>query len=349
MNHSYTILMAPRVTSVCANALEEFGVLGSVELVEFPLAVIPLERDLLSLELEAGGYRDIFYDSNYDPITEMARALVVVQRIFGNIPRILGKGDASRRLVDVLARLRAELLPDTAAPSASDSDGSAVQYGQIDSVILLDRQVDMVTPLCTQLTYEGLIDEVIGIKNSFVEVDSALTNPAPPTPSSSTAPTFGAIAAQPKKKKHLLSTLGSPSTSNSASGAPASSSSSVGSANASDPLLAELRDRNFATIGDALHRIAKRINTDYEERHKAQTVGQMREFVGRLSGLQAEHQALRLHTGLSEQIMQTTRTDEFNRVLEIQQSKSESLVSFPSSKPLTICPTCLLPCALEQI
>lgn len=32
-------------------------------------------------------------------------------------------------------------------------------------MVILDRQVDLVTPLCTQLTYEGLVDEVIGIKN----------------------------------------------------------------------------------------------------------------------------------------------------------------------------------------
>lgn len=36
---------------------------------------------------------------------------------------------------------------------------------QIDCLVVLDRQVDMVTPLLTQLTYEGLIDELIGIKN----------------------------------------------------------------------------------------------------------------------------------------------------------------------------------------
>lgn len=36
---------------------------------------------------------------------------------------------------------------------------------KIDSLIILDRQVDMITPLLTQLTYEGLIDELIGIKN----------------------------------------------------------------------------------------------------------------------------------------------------------------------------------------
>ena len=33
---------------------------------------------------------------------------------------------------------------------------------QADMLLLIDRDVDMVTPLCTQTTYEGLIDEVLG-------------------------------------------------------------------------------------------------------------------------------------------------------------------------------------------
>jgi hypothetical protein len=43
--------------------------------------------------------------------------------------------------------------------------GDEDEEPQIDSLILLDREVDKVTPLCTQLTYEGLIDEIFGINN----------------------------------------------------------------------------------------------------------------------------------------------------------------------------------------
>ena len=35
-----------------------------------------------------------------------------------------------------------------------------------DNLLLLDRNVDLLTPLATQLTYEGLIDEIYGIQNS---------------------------------------------------------------------------------------------------------------------------------------------------------------------------------------
>ena len=221
----------------------------------------------------------------------MARALLTLQRAFGLIPRIAGKGDGARRLVDIMYRLRKE------APS-SPSLPLAAGHGQIDSLIVLDRQVDMVSPLCTQLTYEGLIDEVIGIKNCFVEVDAALTNPAPPTPSSSTATHFGATG-PPRKRKHLLSTL----TTGPNAGQPGQPG--IGG----DPLFPDLRDRNFTVIGALLNRTAKRINADYEGRHAAQTVGQMRDFVGRLSGLQAEHQALRLRKRSLYNLTGTKRAD----------------------------------------
>ena len=43
-------------------------------------------------------------------------------------------------------------------------------------------QVDLVTPLCTQLTYEGLIDEVFGIKSGVVQLELGPEG-APPRPS----------------------------------------------------------------------------------------------------------------------------------------------------------------------
>jgi hypothetical protein len=39
---------------------------------------------------------------------------------------------------------------------------------EIQEVVLIDREIDMVTPLCTPLTYEALIDEVFGITNSKI-------------------------------------------------------------------------------------------------------------------------------------------------------------------------------------
>ena len=64
---------------------------------------------------------------------------------------------------ELLLRLRKEM-------PLSAAGATPLGVGCIDSMIVIDRQVDMVTPLCTQLTYEGLVDEVMGIKNCKVLV-----------------------------------------------------------------------------------------------------------------------------------------------------------------------------------
>lgn len=66
--------------------------------------------------------------------------------------------------------------------------------------------------------------------------------------------------------------------------------------NSTDLLYASLRDSNFAIVGTILNRVARRLMEDYEGRHQAKTVSQIREFVNKLGGLQAEHHSLRLRT-----------------------------------------------------
>jgi len=48
----YNVMFVPRRTLVCEKILEDEGVLGDLTIGEFPLHFIPLEPDLLSLELE---------------------------------------------------------------------------------------------------------------------------------------------------------------------------------------------------------------------------------------------------------------------------------------------------------
>ncbi len=69
-----------------------------------------------------------------------------------------GKGPAAAAVKDMALRLRRESpLPPAAAAAC-----------RIHRAVLLDREVDPVTPLLTQITFEGLIDEVTGIRHGSV-------------------------------------------------------------------------------------------------------------------------------------------------------------------------------------
>jgi hypothetical protein len=220
---------------------------------EFPLLeLVPLEEDVVSLELK-GALRDCILDGDSTPLFYAARALLELQCSLGLFPRIQararrrrrpafarpwpllrlaaaaglrrppapppalppqGKGPAAAAVKDIMTKLRRQL------PSLPPSALAAPRIGRL---ILIDREVDLITPLLTQvigraggllgwrgrrcvcwvgrrgggsgaspsagvpvtptalaapplpplqITFEGLIDEVLGIKNGIA---------APPT------------------------------------------------------------------------------------------------------------------------------------------------------------------------
>ena len=48
--------------------------------------------------------------------------------------------------------------------------GSGVD-SEIDCLIMIDRNVDLISPFCVNQTYEGLLDENFGIKTCTISVD----------------------------------------------------------------------------------------------------------------------------------------------------------------------------------
>ncbi|KAG4426625.1 hypothetical protein IFR04_000056 [Cadophora malorum] len=287
--HEFSIFWVPRRTLVSEKILEEAGVLGDTSIAEFPLYFLPLEKDLLSLELD-DSFADLYLKKDPTPTYLLARALMLIQQKHGLFPRITGKGDNAKKLADLLARMRQELV---AGEDTNESNRLGLTPSTtIESLVVIDREVDYATPLLTQLTYEGLIDEVVGIQNNQADVDSSIVGAAPqPAPGSSNA---AGRAVQAKKRKIAL--------------------------DSSDKLYEQLRDTNFAIVGSLLNKVARRLQTDYDGRHNTRTTAELREFVNRLPGYQAEQQSLKIHTGLAEEIMKHTRTDQFSRLLEIQQN-----------------------------
>ncbi|KAK3328896.1 vacuolar protein sorting 33A-like protein [Apodospora peruviana] len=292
--HEFHVFWVPRRTLLSDKVLEEAGVLGDTNVAELPLYFFPLEKDLLSLELD-DAFRDLYLAKDPTAIFLLSKALMGIQQKHGLFPRIIGKGENAKRVAELLARMRQELL---AGEDANETDKIGLTPSTTtESVILIDREVDFVTPLLTQLTYEGLIDEVFGIQNNQTNVDSTIVG-APTTPATSTAATAAAAAAtsggQTRKRTIQL--------------------------DASDKLFEQLRDTNFAIVGNLLNKIAKRLQGDYESRHSTKTTAELTEFVKKLPGFQAEQQSLKIHTGLAEEIMKYTRTENFNKALEVQQN-----------------------------
>lgn len=101
-----------------------------------------------------------------------------IQKRHGYFPRIVGKGDNARRLADLLLRMRKEVDAEESSGLADTSMRGLLPSADTENLIIIDRDVDFGTPLLTQLTYEGLIDEYVGIKNNQAEVDTSIVGQA---------------------------------------------------------------------------------------------------------------------------------------------------------------------------
>ncbi|XP_076050358.1 vacuolar protein sorting-associated protein 33B-like [Oratosquilla oratoria] len=150
------LVVVPRIQSWVTLLLEEEGLHGLIHIHEFTPEFIPLDDDLLSLEMHSF-FRDAFLDGDFSLCCSVAQALYNLQGLYGRIPNVFAHGRAAQ---GVLAAL----------DSFSDREPSRdTQVCEIGHLFIFDRDLDYVTPLLTQLTYEGAIDEHFGIKAGVVE------------------------------------------------------------------------------------------------------------------------------------------------------------------------------------
>eukprot|EP00899_Mesostigma_viride_P017161 jgi/Mesvir1/25446/Mv01717-RA.1 len=278
---------------VCDKVLNDEGVMGDVSVREYNLELIPLEDDVVSMEL-ADTLRGCAVDGDRSPLFYTARALLQLQKRFGRFPRILGKGHAAYAVADIMTRLEQEAPPTRGAEQPSG----------FSCAIFLDRAVDLVTPMCTQMTYEGLIDEVIGVHNSTVEVEA----PPPPTPpgtggasgTTGAAGSSSSAPAPPKKVKVLLS--------------------------AQDALFSELRDMSFGAVGDVLRERAVAMQSEYKGLSAPSgagggSVSELHRFVRKLNTLPE----IQRHTQLAETIAKAARSPSFAERISTEQSLLDSV------------------------
>jgi vacuolar protein sorting-associated protein 33A len=229
-----------------------------------------------------------------------AQALMPIQQRYGLFPRIIGKGNNGRRLMELLFRMRSEAAAEES--SVVTSKLGMMPSASIESLIIIDREIDFATLLLTPLTYEGLIDELFGIRDNQSEIDSSIVGPQPGAATSSKSP--APTQQQSLKRKIQL--------------------------DSSDKLYDQVRDTNIAISGRLLNKVARRLESDYESRHAAKSTSEIRDFVNKLPGFQSEQQSLKIHTGIAGEIKKHTDSEIFTRTLEVQQNLAEG--TDPSSQ-----------------
>ncbi|KAG8440615.1 hypothetical protein GDO86_006385 [Hymenochirus boettgeri] len=163
-NRKYKIIFTPQKFYVCDMVLEQEGIFGDVTCDEWNFYLLPLDDDIISMELPEF-YRDYFLEGDQRWIGTVARALQLLNSIYGPISKAYGIGRCAKMIFD----LWREMVED------GDCDQKE-RRSDLGLVFMIDRDVDYVTPLCSQFVYEGLVDDIFRIKCGSVEFGPEVTS-----------------------------------------------------------------------------------------------------------------------------------------------------------------------------
>lgn len=180
-----TIILIPRPVKTCSILFNQAGLLGNMTIRSCPLSWIPLDEDILSLEIP-GTFRSLAVDEDKSCLYNIAHGLHWLQQERGGFKYIKAKGHWATSVYEIMKNMRQEEGGNLAAIGSGNVG--------LDTLIMLDRSVDIISPMATQLTYEGLLDEIMGLAYGQVR----------PVASTS-APTMGAASpSSSSRHDHIL-------------------------------------------------------------------------------------------------------------------------------------------------
>mgnify|MGYP003880417885 FL=1 len=92
---SYYVICSPRRTFLAREALEREGVFADINLIDFNFDLIPIEDDLLSMQMDKIP-KDLYLDLDTSSLIYVAESIQRLQLVFGRIPHIIGKGYSAK-------------------------------------------------------------------------------------------------------------------------------------------------------------------------------------------------------------------------------------------------------------
>ncbi|XP_066859834.1 vacuolar protein sorting-associated protein 33B isoform X2 [Anser cygnoides] len=315
-SRKYKIIFSPQKFYACEMVLEEEGVFGDVTCDEWSFYLLPLDEDIISMELPEF-FRDYFLSSqplaaglccpgvdfawraarmgcgastsphtaplpgplqsslggsghlegDHRWINSVARALQLLNSLYGPFSRAYGIGRCAKMCYELWRELEEE--------SEGDSQGRKPEIGNI---FLMDRDTDYVTALCSQMVYEGLVDDTFRIKCGSVDFGPEVTS-------------------SDKSIKVLL--------------------------NAQDKVFSQIRNEHFSSVFGFLSQKSRNLQAQYDRR-RGMDIKQMKNFVSQeLKGLKQEHRLLSLHIGACESIMKKKTKQDFQEMIKAEHSLLE--------------------------
>ena len=151
----YHVIFFPKINLECENYLKDSYNYACFNKHNLNMDIYPLDHEILSLELNQS-FHELYAINNYNSIFLLNRAIIKYETVFGKIKYKYYLGSLGKKLKD--------LLEEEEKNANLDEEQSTL------ACVLLDRSIDMITPLITNNVYEALLDDNFNINLNEINV-----------------------------------------------------------------------------------------------------------------------------------------------------------------------------------
>ncbi|KAI0560599.1 vacuolar protein sorting protein [Gracilaria domingensis] len=166
------------------------------------------------------------------------------------------------------------------------------------NLVIVDRGCDLVSPLLTQGTYEGLLDEAIGLHNNIIDlpISSIISEDAMELLRSKSNTPATTVAARKRLRADI------------------------------DPVFGQLRDLSFSAAFSQIGTVANSLQQYYDSRPNRETseMGKLQTWMQGLQGATSDHSLAAIHTALGYEVAaRTFNSYEFRQRFEMEREMIE--------------------------
>ena len=151
----FHLIFIPKVTIECNDYISQSKNKSAYHVHNLNIDMFALDYDLISLE-DYASFRNIYVKDNYECLSSLKRVIYKFEAAFGKIKYRYSKGPLAQKLNKILSIEK----------EAFDNN----KENEILSCFIFDRSVDMITPFCTNVVYEALINDYFEINLNTIKV-----------------------------------------------------------------------------------------------------------------------------------------------------------------------------------
>lgn len=166
------VLWLPSATSECSLEMERQGVAGFVRQANLSLGLIPVDRSVAAL-CHDSVFGELYVKGDNRALTEVVKSVLAVEKHTGRtILDVSCHGFFAQRvkkMLELAHRQQQKLkMRRAAATTSRPATAGSVCGPPIDKLIVIDRMEDPLSMLLTPMTYEGLLDALVGVNHGVV-------------------------------------------------------------------------------------------------------------------------------------------------------------------------------------